>query len=104
MLFNSSLKYVIRRVQANKQGLKLNDTHQILVYADDVNILGGSIHIIKKNTEALVVTSEETGLKVNAEKTKYMVMSSDQYAGQNHNIKIGNTSFERREQFCYSVE
>ena len=62
--------------------LKLNDTHQLLVYANDVNILGWSIHSIKKKTESLVVASKETGLGVNADKTKYMVMSRDQNAGQ----------------------
>jgi hypothetical protein len=61
--------------------------------------LGGSIHTIRKNTEALVVTSKEIGLEVNAEKTKYMVISRDQNAGQNHNIKICNKSFARVEQF-----
>jgi hypothetical protein len=65
--------------------LKLNGTHQLLVCAD-VNILGGSVHAIKKNTEALVVASKDIGLEVNAEKTKYMVMSRNQNAGQNHNI------------------
>jgi hypothetical protein len=79
--------------------LKLNGTHQLLVYADDVNILGGSIHAIKKNTEAFVVAGRDIGLEVNARKTKYMVMSRDQNAGQTHNIKIGNKSFERVEQF-----
>jgi hypothetical protein len=55
--------------------LKLNGTHQLLVYADDVNILGGSIHAKRKKTEALVIASKEIDLEVNAEKTKYMVMS-----------------------------
>jgi hypothetical protein len=52
-------------------------THQFLVYIDDVNTLGGSVHATKENTEALVVASKEIGLEVNAYKTKYMVMSHD---------------------------
>jgi hypothetical protein len=69
--------------------------------ADENNRLGGSVHAIKKNTEALVVASKEIGLEVNAEKTKYMVMSRNQNAGQNHNMKLDNKSFERVEQFKY---
>jgi len=61
--------------------LKLNGTHQFLVYAD-VNILGGSIDTIKKDAEVLIMASRETGLEVNADKTKYVVMSRDQNAGQ----------------------
>jgi len=64
-----------------QDGLKFNDTHQLLVYADDVNILGGSTYVIRKNKEALVVVNKETGLLVNADKTKYMGMSRDQNAG-----------------------
>jgi hypothetical protein len=55
--------------------VKLNGSHQLLVYADDVNILGGSIHIIKKNRAALVYVSKDTGLEISADNTKYMVMS-----------------------------
>ena len=61
--------------------MKLNGTLQLQVYADDVNKLGGSVHTIKKNTDALVMASKEIGLEVNADKTKYIVKSRDQNAG-----------------------
>jgi len=61
--------------------LKLNGTHHLLVHADDVNIMGGSVHAIKKNTEALVVASKETGPDVIADKTKYIFISRDQNEG-----------------------
>jgi len=57
--------------------LKLNSTHQLLAYADDVNILGGSVDTVKKNAEVLVAATKEIGLEVNAHKTKYMTMSQD---------------------------
>jgi len=57
--------------------LKLNRTHQLLVYVDDVNILGGNICTVKKNTAVVLAGSNEIGLKVNADKTKYMVVSRD---------------------------
>ena len=75
MLFNFALEYAIRRVQVNQDGLKLNGTHQLLAYADDVNILGGSIHTVKENAEAVVVATKEIGLEVNTDKTKYMVIT-----------------------------
>jgi hypothetical protein len=58
------------------------------------HILGVSIRTIRNNTEALLIASKEIGLEVNVEKTKYMVMSRDQNAGQNGYIQIGNKSFE----------
>jgi len=53
---------------AFQDGLKLNGTHQLLFYADDCNMFGGSVYTVKKNTEALVVDSKENGLEVNADK------------------------------------
>jgi hypothetical protein len=61
--------------------------------------LSGQLHTIRKNTEALVIASKEIDLKVNAEKTKHMVMSRDQNAGHNGNIHIDNKLFETVEQF-----
>ena len=69
LLFNFALEYAIRRLQVNQDGLKLNGTHQLLAYADDVNMLGGSIHTVKENAEALVVATKEIGLEVSADKT-----------------------------------
>jgi hypothetical protein len=71
--------------------LKVNCTHQVLVYADDVNKLGGSVHTIKENAETLIVASKEIGLEVNANKTEYKVISRHQNAGRSHNKKIDNT-------------
>jgi len=75
MLFNFALEYTIRRFKVNQDGLKLNGTHQLLAYANDINILGGSIHTLKENAEALLAATREIGLEVSADKTKYMVMS-----------------------------
>jgi len=61
LLFNFALQYAIRRVQVNQDDLKFNGTPQLLVYADDINTIGGSIQAIKKITEALV-TSKKIGL------------------------------------------
>jgi len=81
--------------------LKLNGTHQLLAYADVVNILGGVIHTLKENAKALVAATMETGLEVSAEKTKYIVMSGDQNAERNHSVRTDNSTYERVEEFKY---
>jgi hypothetical protein len=53
-LFNLALEYAIRKVQENQVGPKLNGTHHLLAYADDVNLLGDNIDTINKNTETFI--------------------------------------------------
>jgi hypothetical protein len=62
-----------------------------MVCVDDINVLGGSVHNIKENTDSLVVASKEIGLVVNADKTKCMIMSRDQTAGRSDHMKIDNS-------------
>jgi hypothetical protein len=88
------------RVQENQVGLKLNETHQLLAYTDDVNLLGDNIDTIKKNRETLIDASKEVDLEINVEKTKYMFLSRHQNVGQNWDI-IANRSYENVSQFKY---
>jgi len=83
--------------------LKSNGTHKLLFYADDVNILGGSVHAIEINTNTWIAANKETGLKVNAGKTKYNFKSRDKKGGWSHNTEIDNISFTRVEEFKYLV-
>jgi hypothetical protein len=71
MLFNFDLVYAIRKVQGNQVRLKLNETHQLLVYADGMNLLGDNIDTIKKNTQTLTDASKEVDLEVNIEETNF---------------------------------
>ena len=97
---NFALEYTISRVQVNRNSLKFNGSHQLLCYADDVNILGESVYTVK-STEALLASSKEISPEVNADKTKYMVLSRDQNARRSHDTKIDNSSFVIVEEFEY---
>jgi hypothetical protein len=72
-----------------------------LVYADDINLLGDSVNIIKENSKTLLEASRGIDLEINAEKTKYMIMSHNPTSGQNQNIRIANESFEKVAKFRY---
>jgi len=101
LLSNFELDYAIRSVQVNQDGLKLNDTHQVLAYADGVIILGGSVNTVKKNAKSLGAAVKEIGLEVNAHIPKYMIVSRDQNAGRFHSMKIDNSPIERVDMFKY---
>jgi hypothetical protein len=106
VLFNfalDSLDY-IRKVQRSQVGLELNGTHLLLVYADDVNLLGDSVNTIKENTNTLLESSRDVGLEINAEKTKCMIMSHHPNSGKNQNIRTANVAnelFENVAKFKY---
>jgi hypothetical protein len=101
LFFNSVLVYAVRNVPEKQVGLKLNGTHQLLAYTDDVNLLGDNIDTIEKNTETLIDASNKVGLEINIEKTKYMLLSRHQNVGQNRDVKIANRSFVNVSQFKY---
>jgi hypothetical protein len=90
LLFNFALEYAIRKVQETRVGLKFNGTHQLIDYADDVNLLGDNIDTMKKYTEAFIDASKETGLELRIEKIKHRLLSHHQNAGQYQDIKMTN--------------
>jgi hypothetical protein len=96
--FSTLLKNMPLGIPANQVGLKLNGTYQLLVHAEDVNLLGGNIDT---KTESLIDASREVGLEVNEKKKKHMLLSRHHNAGQNHDTKIANRFFETVAQLRY---
>ena len=75
--------------------------HQLLAYADDVNMLGENLQTVRENAEIFIKARKYIGLKVSSEKTKYMITSRHQNVIQNQNIVIRNLSFKNVEKFRY---
>jgi hypothetical protein len=101
LLFNFASEYAIRKVQENEVDLEWKGKHKVLVYADYVNLLGDSVNTIKENSETLLEASRDIGIEINAENTKYMIISRYPNSGQNQNIRIANESFEKVAKFKY---
>jgi hypothetical protein len=97
LLFDFALEYAIRRVQENQMVLKCNGTHQLLVCADGMNLLGDNIDTTRKNTETLFDTNKEVDTEINAEKTKSMLTYHHQNGGQNLDMEmlVGNRFFSK---------
>ena len=74
---------------------------QLLVYADDINMLGENLQTVRENAEIFIKATKDIDLEVNSDKTKYMITSRHQNVIQNQNIVIGNLSFENVEKFRY---
>jgi sorting nexin-29 len=96
LVFSFAFEYAIRKVQKNQVKVKVYGTHQLLVYADDLNSLGDNI---TKHTGALPDASKEVDIQVNTENRKYMLMSHHQNGGKNHIAKIASRSFENVARF-----
>jgi hypothetical protein len=97
LLFN----IVIKRVQENQEGLKLYRTRKFLAYVDYVVVVRETIDTIQKNIKVLLNASKEVGNGMNSEKTKYMLTSRCQKAGQRQSINIANRSFKHVAKFKY---
>jgi hypothetical protein len=86
----------------NQDGSKLNGTHQLLICANDVNLLGENMYNITKNTVALWVANKVAGLEVNSKKTfKCIFLSCQQTAGQCHSIKVAYKGFKNFRKLRY---
>ena len=103
MLYNFSVEFEANRIHLKQEASKSNGTNKLLFYADDVNILCGSVHAIEKNPNTWIAANNETGLKFMAGKTKYISTSRNKKWGWSHNTEIDNSYFTWVEDFKYLV-
>ena len=79
----------------------MNDTHQVLAFADDVNLIGDDIRTTERNTNVLLNACKDISLAVHTRKTKYMETGSHRDMNANEHIRIGSNSCEKLRSFEY---
>ena len=82
-------------VQETNLRLDMNDTHRVLAYTDDVNLIGDDIRTIERNADVLLNACKDIGLAVNTGKTKLMEIGRHQGMIENEHIKIGSNCYEK---------
>ncbi|PSN46866.1 hypothetical protein C0J52_13676 [Blattella germanica] len=95
LLFNFVLEHVIKSLE-DKEGVQLNGNHKLLVYADDIVLLGGSEEILNDNMHILRSNTKKLGLEVNVNKTKYMVTRRNVSCNANGQLITNEGNFLRR--------
>jgi hypothetical protein len=99
LLFTFDLEYAVRKVRKNEVCLEFKWSYDLLICADDINLLGCNINNIEENTETLFEANRIVDLEINTE--KYMIMPRHQNSGQNQNFNVGNELFEDVAKFNY---
>ena len=100
LLFNLVLEHAIKSLE-DKEGVQLNGIHKLLVYADDIVLLGDSDEILKDNMHILRSNTRELGLEVNVNKTKYMVTRRNASCNANGQLMTNEGNFEEVAEFKY---
>jgi len=101
MLFSLALEAVIRKVKVRTDGNIMNRSVQILAYADDLDIIGRSRGDIERMYEELRRESDRFGLRINSDKTKYLVTTAKNKSRVSRDLVCGDCTFEAVEKFKY---
>ena len=101
LLYHFALEYAIRNVQETNLGLDMNDTHQVLAYTDDVNLIDDDIRTRERNADVLLNACKDIGLSVNIGKTNYIEIGRPRSMIANAHIKIRSNSHEKVKTFKY---
>ena len=95
LLSNFALEYVIRKAQETILGPDINSNHQVLAYADDVNLIGDDIRTIERNADVLLNACKDIGLAVNTVNTKYMKIGRQRGMIANEHMRIGSQYYDK---------